>query len=298
MQITTSRHRNFKQNRRGLSNIIVVVLSLVVLAVIVVNVILWDYQMNQADWERTQETFTASSVSRVTRSSWFVTRTEYQVTEGSHISGSYLDTQAVNGSYERFRESPPPRGFDTNGTFSIDTSDFPLTYVDGVEIQLRYAVDDNGERWFLKAYNWTSGIYSDSGFNSTSGHAPNSGWNSYAVNLTNMWRSYVSPEGKIIIKIRDQQPDSTRTNLDIDYLAVRAVVNGTVFTFQNQGSRTAHLVSIWVNDAALHRRYETDLFVNSGETYSYTRLDIPLPDGQYTAKVISERGNTAVHTGD
>jgi len=276
----------------------VVVLSLVVLAVIVVNVILWDYQMNQLDWERTRETFTVSSVSRVTRSSWFVTQTEYEVTEGSRISGSYLDTQIADGSYERFRESSPPRGFDANGTFSIDTSDFPLAYVDGVEILLRYAVDDNGERWFLKAYNWTSEMYSDSGFNSTSGHAPSSGWNSYTVNLTNMWRSYVSPEGRIIIKIRDQQPDSTRTNMDIDYLAVRTVVNGTVFTFQNQGSRTAHLVSIWVNDAALHRRYETDLFVNSGETYSYTRLDIPLPDGQYTAKVISERGNTAVHTGD
>jgi hypothetical protein len=45
-------------------------------------------------------------------------------------------------------------------------------------------------------------------------------------------------------------------------------------------------------------RYETNLFVNSGETYSYTRLDIPLPDGQYTAKVISERGNTAIHIGN
>jgi len=298
LRTTTNRHRNLKQNRKGLSNIIVVVLSLVVLAVIVVNVILWDYQMNQLDWERTQEAFAVSSVSRVTRSSWFVTQTEYQVTQGNRISGSYLDTQIADGSYERFRESPPPRGLDVNGTFSIGTSDFPLAYIDSVEIQLRYAVDDTGERWFLKAYNWASGTYSDSGFNSTSGQAPSSGWNFYAVNLTDMWRSYVSTEGRIIIGISDQLPDPTRTNIDIDYLAVRAVVNGTVFTFQNQGSRTAHLVSIWVNNATVHRRYETDLFVSSGENYSYTRLDIPLPDGQYTAKVISERGNTAVHTGD
>jgi len=297
LRITTSHQRSFRHNRRGLSNIIVVVLSLVVLAVIVVNVILWDYQMNQLDWERTQEAFTVNSVSRLTHSSWFVTQTEYEVTEGSRISGSYLDTQAVDGSYERFRESPPPRGLDANGTFSIGTSDFPLAYINSVEIRMRYAVDDAGERWFLKAYNWTSGAYSDSGFNSTSGHAPSSGWNFYAVNLTDVWRSYVSPEGRIIVRISDQQPDPTRTNIDIDYLAVRAVVNGAVFTFQNQGSRTAHIVSIWVNNATVHRRYETDLFVSSGETYSYTRLDIPLPDGQYTAKVISERGNTAVHIG-
>jgi hypothetical protein len=298
LRITTSRQRSFRRNRKGLSNIIVVVLSLVVLSVIVVNVVLWDYQMNQADWERTQEEFTVNSVSRVTRSSWFVTQTEFQVTEGNRVSGSYLDTQIADGSYERFRESPPPRGFDANGTFSIDTSSFPLAYVDGMEILLRYAVDDVGERWFLKAFNWTSGAYSDSGFNSTNGHAPGSGWNSYAVNLTNMWHSYVSPEGRIIIKIRDQQPDSTRTNIDIDYLAVRAIVNGAIFTFQNQGSRTAHLVSIWVNNATAHMCYETDLFVNSGETYSYTRLDIRLLDGEYIAKVISERGNTAVHIGN
>ena len=298
MLIITSRQRSFRHNRKGLSNIIVVVLSLVVLSVIVVNVILWDYQMNQADWERTQEAFTVNSVSPVTRSSWFVTQTEYQVTEGNRVSGSYLNTQIADGSYERFRESPPPRGLDANGTFSIDTSSYPLADVDGVEILLRYAVDDNGERWFLKAYNWTSGTYSDSGFNSTSGHASSLGWSSYAINVTNMWRSYVSPEGRIIIKIRDQQPDSIRTNIDIDYLAVRAILKGTVFAFQNQGSRTAHLVSIWVNNATAHMRYETDLFVNSGETYSYTRLDIPLPDGKYTAKVISERGNIAVHIGN
>jgi len=254
--------------------------------------------MNQADWERTQEAFTMNSVSRVTRSSWFVTQTEFQVTQGNWVSGSYLNTQISDGSYERFRESPPPRGFDCNGTFSIDTSSFPLAYVDGVEILPSYAVDDIGERWFLMAFNWTSRAYSNSGFNSTSGHMPSIGWNSYAVSLSGMWRSYVSPEGRIIVRIRDQLPDSTRTNVEIDYLAVRAIVKGTVFTFQNQGSRTAHLVSIWVNNATAHMRYETDLFVNSGETYSCTRLDIPLPDGQYTAKVISERGNTAVHIGN
>jgi hypothetical protein len=275
----------------------VVVLSLVVLAVIVVNVILWNYQMSQLDWERTQEAFAVSNVSRLTRSSWFVTKTEYQVTQGSRVRGSYLDTQTVDDSYERLRESPPPRGLNANGTFSIVTSDFPLAYINSVEIQLRYAVDDTGERWFLKAYNWTSRIYSDNGFNSTSGHTPRSGWNSYAVNLTNKWPSYVSPEGRIIIRINDQQPDATRTNIDIDFLAVRAVINGAVFTLRNQGSRTAHIISIWVGNATIHRRYETDLFVSSGETYTYTRLDIPLPDEQYTVRAISERGNTAVYAG-
>ena len=297
MLTTTSRHRDFKRDKKGLSNIIVVVLSLVILAIIVVNVILWNYQMSQADWERTQETFTVSNVTRLTDSPWFVTQMEYQLNIGSHVRGSYLDTQLVDGSYERFRESTSTRELDINGTFSIDLSSYPLAHIRTVELQIVYSVDDTDEQWFMKAYNWTSGTFSNTGFNSTSGHLPSVGWNSYAVNLTDQWRSYVGNDGRLIIKIHDQGADSSRTNLDIDRLATGAVVDGVVFTFQNKGPRTAHLVSIWICDAVEHKRYETDIFVNSGETMSYTRVDITLPNGQYTARVITERGNTGVYTG-
>ncbi len=296
MQIITSRLHDFRQNRKGLSNIIVVVLSLVILVVIVANVVLWSYQMNQLDWERIQETLSINNVTRVTRSPWFVAQGEYQVSEGSRIIGSYLDTQVVDGSYERFRESPPPRGLDINGTFSIDVSSYHLAAVEGVEIQLRFAVDDLGERWYLRVYNWTSETYSDNGFNSTAGQLPTSGWNSYAVNITNEWRSYVRDDGRIIVQVHDERPDSTRTNIDIDYLAVRAVINGAMFTFENKGSRTVHLVSIWINNATVHRRYNTDVFANSGETFSYLRIDIPLPYEPYTAKAVTERGNMAIYT--
>ena len=251
--------------------------------------------MNQLDWERTQENFTISSVSRLTSSPWRVAISEYQVGEGSLVSGSYLNTQTVDGSFERFRESAPPRGLNINGTFLIDISSYEPATIKGVEIQLRYAVDDVGERWFLRAYNWTARSYSDSGFNSTTGHLPISGWNSYAVNLTDKWHSYVWNDGTIIIQLRDQIPDATRTNVDIDYLAVRVGLKGTVFTFKNEGSRTTHIVSIWVNNAEAHSRYETDLFVNSAETYSYTRADISLPTGQYIVRVVTERGNIAVY---
>jgi len=297
LQIITSHLRDFRQNRKGLSNIIVVVLSLVILVIIVANVVLWSYQMNQLDWERTGENFVINNALRITRSSWFVALSEYQVTDGNLVRGSYLDTQAVDDAYERFRESPPPRGLNINGTFSIDVSSCPLTAIKSIEVQLRFAVDDLGERWYLKVYNWTSETYSDYGFNTTAGHLPSSGWNSYAINLTNKWRSYVTDEGRVIVQVRDERPDSTRTNVDVDYLAIRAVVNGAVFTFENKGSRTAHLVSIWVNNATVHRRYDTDVFVNSGETFSYTRVDISLPDGPHTAKAVTERGNMAIYTG-
>lgn len=297
MQTITSR-RSLRQDKKGLSSIIVVVLSLVILVVIVANVILWSYQMNQLDWERAQESLTIDGVSRKTSSFWFATHAEYQISEGGFVSGSYVDTQVMDGSYERFTESSPPRTFGINGTFLLDVSNHPLTSIKSIEIQLRFAVSDVGERWYLRAFNWTSRMFSDRGFNSSGGCQPLPSWNYYAVNLTNEWRDYVWDDGRVIVQVTDQGPDSTRTNIDIDYLAVGGIVGSTVFSFKNSGSRTAHILSIWISNATVHRRFETDLFVNSGETFSYTRLDISLPIGQYTAKAVTERGNIGVYTGD
>lgn len=295
MRTIIGRQHSLIRNRRGLSNIIVVVLSFVILLVIVSNVILWSYQMNQLDWEKMEEAPNVSSVARMTRSSWFVTQSEYRVNKGGRTSGSFIDTQIVDGSYESFREASPPRELDINDTFSIDLAAFPQAYIQSVEIQLQYRVDDTGEKWFLKAFNWTSRTYSDSGFNSTIGHTPISGWNTYAVNLTGKWHSYVWNDGKVLVKVHDQGPDSTRTNIDINFLGVRAIINGTTLTIQNKGAYTAHLVSIWVNNSTVHKRYDADVFVNSGETFSYQLVDIPLPNGQYALKVVTERGNTAVY---
>jgi hypothetical protein len=185
-----------------------------------------------------------------------------------------------------------------NGTFLLDTSNRPSTSVRTVEIQLRFKVDDTGEKWYLRAFNWTSRTFSDDGFNSSAGCQPTLGWNNYAVNLTDKWSDYVWDNGRVVIQITDQASDATRTNIDIDSLSVGAVVNGTVFSFRNLGSRTVHVLSIWINNATVHRRFETDLFLNSGETFSYTRLDISLTTEQSTVKAVTERGNIAVYTGD
>jgi len=46
---------HLKHDKHGISNVIVVTLSLILIVVIVANVVLWSYQMNQFDWERMQE---------------------------------------------------------------------------------------------------------------------------------------------------------------------------------------------------------------------------------------------------
>jgi len=57
--------RNLWKDRHGVSNIIVVVLSLIIIVVIVANVILWSYQMNQLDWEKMQENVSIENITRV-----------------------------------------------------------------------------------------------------------------------------------------------------------------------------------------------------------------------------------------
>jgi hypothetical protein len=74
-------------------------------------------------------------------------------------------------------------------------------------------------------------------------------------------------------------------------------VNGTRFTFKNDGALTAHLVSLWIINSTNLQHYDINVFVNSGETENYTRVDISLPKGQYTVKVVTELGNEAVYSG-
>jgi hypothetical protein len=455
-----------KQDRRGVSNIIVVVLSLVIIVAIVANIVLWSYEMNQLDWEKMKEDMSITNVERATHSSWFTAESEYTVNIGSLVSGDYADTQAVGDPYETFIEGiidqqefhlhradvsgvtpsgkltdttqPPSNqsetaqlitrassvyfytpplsawsiengtwtlyiwastvssgkvsrltvrihlvssdgtvekatigtvtdviidygysertitisgsavdvtsgdrirltlyaqpdaqndskgmsfyydgygtyetlghetrlqssgggdGLDLNGTFSIDVSTYPLTHIQTFEIQLRYRAYETGEKWYLKAYNWSSSTYSDSGFNSTAGHTPTTGWDYYAVNLTDKWQSYVQNDGTIYVRFMDEGADSNQTTIDIDFLGVRVKIDGTRFTFENEGALTSHLVSLWIINSTNHQHFDINVFVNSAETTTYLRADISLPESQYTVKVVTERGNTAVYSG-
>lgn len=291
-----------RRDRRGVSNIIVVVLSLVIIIAIVSNVVLWSYQMNQLDWEKMREDVEISNVTGInaTRSPWFVVQSEYTVNTGSRVSGAYEDTQVANDdSWETFQEEqkPPTYRLDVNGTFTLDLSSYPLWSVSTIEIQLRYRARDAGENWYLKAYNWTANAFSDSGFNSTTGHTPTREWDNYAVSLTDQWRSYVQDDGAMRVEFCDQGNDAVRTTVDIDFLGVRVVASGTQFTFRNKGALTSHLVSLWTINSTNHQHYDINVFVNSGETLNYTRADISLPSGQYTVKVVTERGNIGVYSG-
>ncbi len=188
--------------------------------------------------------------------------------------------------------------FDLNGSLTIDLSSYPRAYIETVEAQVVYRVDDSAENWHLQAYNWTTSTYSDNGFNSTTGHNPTTGWDGYAVNFTNVWQSYVHNNGTINLKFADQGGDSAQTSIDLDFLGVRVKMDGTRFTFENDGGLTVHLISLWINNSTNHQHYDINVFVNSAETGVYLHNDVSLPRGDYTVKVVTERGNIAVYSGN
>jgi hypothetical protein len=200
---------------------------------------------------------------------------------------SSLGTEEIQGSNR----------LDVNGAFFIDTSSYPLNSVKSVGIQLRYRASDANEKWYLKAYNWTKATYSDVGFNSTAGRTPTTGWDYYTVNLTTNWQSYVWNNGTIYVQFTDQSSDGSNTIIDIDFLGVRAVIDGARFSFRNSGALTSHLISLWIINATIHQHYEINVFVNSAENVTYTRVDLRLPINDFVVKVVTERGNIAVFTG-
>lgn len=287
--------KRLKRDKRAVSNAIVVMLSLVLVVIIVANIVLWSYQMNQLDWERMQERTTLSDVEQVTRSSWFTSQNECAVNVGSRMNGTYLDTRTADSNYETYGEenAPPDYRLDIVGEFTLDVSTYSLEYVQSIEIQLRYRTNDSFENWFLKAYDWTKGRYSDSGFNSSSGDTPTTEFKYYAVNLTDTWQSYVQ-NGIMRIEFCDNDSDVNATLVDIDFLGVRLVIEGTKFSFENDGPLTSHVVAIWVVDTTTHKRYDVNLFLDSGTRGGYFRADISLPTKGFVIRAVTERGNVAV----
>ncbi|MGD8566081.1 MAG: hypothetical protein PVF96_07010 [Candidatus Bathyarchaeota archaeon] len=446
------------QNEQAVSNVIVVMLSLVLVVVIAANVILWSYQMNQLDWERMQEDLGILNVAPVNNSSWFTTQREYSLNAGVLANGTYVGTQKTDNVSETFSESlsstqetlnpnavgqyaewnvENPSGsphwdccdddpsdddssyvqnnanswkkeayameghngsgsinwvqifvrarvvqegssliktlirtygtdyesndfnlttayqnffahydtnpntgvewiwseinsleagassrvigggvnvrmtsvwivvdyssfddykVDLNGTFKIELKDYPLSDIKTVEIQLKYRASDIWENFLLEAYNWSSSSYENSGFNNTLGHTPTTGWDTFSVNLTDKWRSYIDVNGVIFVKFRDRNFENNQTIVEIDFLAVRTVINGAMFTIKNMGSMTCHLVSMWVNNSTHHLRYNIDLFINAGNTLTFIRSDISLPKDDYIVKFVTERGNISIYS--
>jgi len=292
MLAVTTKH--LRTNKRGISNVIVVMLSLVLVVIIVSNVVLWSYQMNEIDWERMQEKLSLVDVERTSNSRWFTNQREYVLSGGSQLLGTYNDTQAIDGAYESFVEgSNDSQQLNINGDFALDFASYPIELVRSIEIQAYYRANDSLENWFMKAYNWTNGEYDNACFNSTVGDTPTPKFGYYGVNAINGWQSYVQ-NGTIRVMLYNERADVNQTSADIDFFGVRLVLNKPRFSFTNEGSMVSHVVSIWITNATSHTRYDADFFVDSGANSVYMELAIDLPVDSFTVRAVTERGNIAV----
>ena len=120
MQALTKR---LKREKRGISTVIVAMLSLVLVVIIVGNVVLWSYQMNQLDWEKMQERIDIVST-RSINENWTQNPTAYALKGStSWVSGDVLDLAADNGVYMTFRSY-------SSGTGTADFVDNNLSNVD------------------------------------------------------------------------------------------------------------------------------------------------------------------------
>ena len=95
------------------------------------------------------------------------------------------------------------------------------------------------------------------------------------------------------------QVDLERTQETLTLANVtRIEPTGLSIEVKNTGAISLHIVVVWVSDSTEHQRYDADVFLNAGETATYNRTDIALPQGAFLAKVATERGNIAVFSED
>jgi hypothetical protein len=186
-----------------------------------------------------------------------------------------------------------------NNNFTIDLLTYPREYLHGIEILIRYNPTEDAERWFLRAYNWATASFSDTGFNITGGNQPTRDeWNEYAIAVTDNWADYVSSDGVIRIEFFDEGLTTNQTVVGIDFFGARAIIDGTRLDLKNSSPLSLHIVAVWIENSTTHQRYDADLFLNSGESTTYIRADIILPQDAFLAKVVTERGNIAVFSKD
>ena len=74
--------------------------------------------------------------------------------------------------------------------------------------------------------------------------------------------------------------------------------NKLTLKLKNSCPLTVHIVSLWVIDNSLHKRYNVNIFVGSGETKSFSCQNVTLPKDGYIVKIVTDRGNIAVYLKD
>jgi hypothetical protein len=114
--------------------------------------------------------------------------------------------------------------------------------------------------------------------------------------MTNPTR-FQDGSGQWKIKATGVKISSTQVDMEADMIELRLPASGPHFLFRNSGTVTSHIVSLWVINSSVHQRYDVSVYLNSGEDVIFHRDDIRIPSGQYTVRIVTDKGNLATFSG-
>jgi hypothetical protein len=243
--------------------------------------------IGQTDTTRNQTITTTPANFRDANGNWRMRITGAKITETQfELRVDWAEYKVTASEVYRLRIS---------NDYAIDLATYPRDYVDGIEVLIRYNSTEDDERWFLRAYNWATASFSDAAFNNTAGSEPTlNEWEDYAIAVTDNWTDYFNDSGVIRIEFFDEGLTANQTAVEVDFVGIRAIIDGTQLDLKNTSPLSLHVVAIWITNSSIHQRHSANFFMNSGEPKSYIRADVSLPQSDFLAKVITERGNTAV----
>jgi hypothetical protein len=103
--------------------------------------------------------------------------------------------------------------------------------------------------------------------------------------------------GQWKIKATGVKVSSAQLDMEADMIELRLPASGPSLLFRNSGTVTSHIVSLWVINSSVHQRYDVSVYLNSGEDIVFHRNDISIPSGQYTVRIVTDKGNLAAFSG-
>jgi hypothetical protein len=98
MSLPLMRARALRKNKSAISNVIVAMLSLILVTIVVSNVILWSYQMNQFDLQTEHEAVKITEVANATDGTQFDFENTGSVT--AHIVALWIDNSTQHQRYQ------------------------------------------------------------------------------------------------------------------------------------------------------------------------------------------------------
>ena len=99
------------------------------------------------------------------------------------------------------------------------------------------------------------------------------------------------------IKATGVKRSSSQLDMNADLVQLQVPGNGLQFLLRNSGAVTAHVVAVWVINSTVHQRYQVSIYMDSGAEVLFHRNDINISPGNFTAKIVTDRGNIATFSG-